>query len=112
MSDEPPPTLPSDLHYEKWRNQIEQWMNETSVDPKRQALMVRTKLAGRARDIALKLDAGELNRNDGMRTLLQALDSSLRRQRLVHLSFLLFKNIERCKDVNLSERRSTDQSSV
>lgn len=86
MSDDPPPTLPSDLHYEKWRNQIEYWMDRTSLDPRRQALMVRTKLAGRARDIALRMDAGELNKHDGMRTLLQALDSSLRRQRYIFFS--------------------------
>lgn len=83
MSDDPPPTLPSDLHYEKWRNQIEQWMNQTNIDPRRQALMVRTKLTGRARDIALGMDAGVLNQSDGMRTLLQALDSSLRKQRFI-----------------------------
>ena len=92
MSDDPPPTLPSDLHYEKWRNQIEYWTDRTSLDPRRQALMVRTKLAGRARDIALRMDAGELNKHDGMRTLLQALDSSLRRQR--YIFFNLLKNTE------------------
>ena len=78
-----PPSLPSDLHYEKWRRQIDNWINETTVDRRRQALMVRTKLAGRARDIALKMDAATLNQENGMDVLLGELDKALRRQRFV-----------------------------
>ena len=81
--DDQPPTLPSDLHYEKWRQNIDEWLNTTNIDPRRRALVVRTKLTGRAREIALGIDAGKLNQSDGMDILLQALDSSLRRKRFV-----------------------------
>jgi len=75
-----PPVLPSDLHYEKWRTSINEWRKNTSVEPKRRALMVRAQFTGRAREVALKLDAADLNSRYGMDILLQALDKVLHRR--------------------------------
>eukprot|EP00111_Clytia_hemisphaerica_P009384 TCONS_00027546-protein len=83
MSDDEdqPPHLPSDLHYEKWRQAIDEWRRNTSIDLKRQALVVRTKLTGRAREIALKIDADRLNQAHGMHYLMKALDEKCRSKR-------------------------------
>ena len=75
-----PPVLPSDLHYEKWRTSIDEWRKNTSIEPKRRALMVRAQFTGRAREVALKLDAADLNKADGMDLLLDSLDKVLRRR--------------------------------
>ena len=46
-----------------------------------QALAVRAKLAGKLRELALKLDAGDLNKDNGMDFLLENLDTAFRKER-------------------------------
>ena len=57
---------------EKWKNELGIW---TNLDEKKQALAVVLSLEGRARDTALEISVEDLNKDDGMGTLIRALDS-------------------------------------
>ena len=79
MSELPPPVLLENGSYENWRNEIQMWQITTTMEPRRQALAVRTKLCGKVREVALKLDASDLNNDDGMSFLIDALDATFRK---------------------------------
>ena len=70
-----PPAFEEKKSYESWKNEIEMWKRVTDLDKKKQALAVALSLTGRARDTALEIPADDLNDDDGMKTLLEALDS-------------------------------------
>lgn len=50
-------------------------MRVTELEKKKQALAVALSLTGRARDAALEISADDLNKDDGMKTILDKLDS-------------------------------------
>ncbi|KAK7907197.1 hypothetical protein WMY93_015809 [Mugilogobius chulae] len=70
-----PPPFDEKTSYETWKNEIEIWRLVTDLDKKKQALAVTLSLAGRARESALEIPAGDLNADTGMATLLTKLDS-------------------------------------
>jgi hypothetical protein len=47
------------------------WKRVTDFDGKKQALAVALSLKGRARDIALEIPADDLDKDNGMTTLIQ-----------------------------------------
>ena len=61
--------------YESWKNELGIWSRVTNLDAKKQALVVVLSLEGRARDTALEIAIEDLNMDDGMGTLIRALDS-------------------------------------
>ena len=80
MGDNPPPALTDVTAYECWRADIHMWQITTSMEPRRQALAVRTKLCDAARNVALRLDAADLNNESGMTFLIEALDKQFRKK--------------------------------
>lgn len=80
MTDQPP-AFKANGDYELWRISLQQWRMSTEVEPRRQALVARTKLNGRAREIALSLDAANLNSDFGMDVLLEHLDEEYRKDK-------------------------------
>ncbi|CAL9692558.1 unnamed protein product [Knipowitschia caucasica] len=70
-----PPPFDEKTSYETWKNEIEIWRLVTDLDQKKQALAVTLSLAGRARESALEIPAGDLNADTGMAALLAKLDS-------------------------------------
>ena len=69
-----PPGFSTLAQYPQWRQDIEMWQLSTALEPQRQALAVCTKLSGKARAIALKIDSVDLNTDNGMNILLAELD--------------------------------------
>ncbi|XP_057309857.1 uncharacterized protein LOC130647864 isoform X1 [Hydractinia symbiolongicarpus] len=80
MVDQPPILKEGDT-YEKWRTEIVSWREHTAIELKRQALAVRAKLSGKVREAALRLDAADLNKKNGMSFLLDNLDQIFRKDK-------------------------------
>lgn len=80
MVDQPPILQEGDT-YEKWRAEIVSWRQHTAMELKRQALAVRAKLSGKVREAALRLDAADLNKENGMSFLLDNLDQIFRKDK-------------------------------
>ncbi|XP_014051020.1 uncharacterized protein isoform X1 [Salmo salar] len=70
-----PPRFDEKRSYESWKNELGIWTRVTNLDAKKQALAVVLSLEGRARDTALEISVEDLNNDDGMGTLIRALDS-------------------------------------
>ncbi|XP_029629926.1 uncharacterized protein LOC115207015 [Salmo trutta] len=70
-----PPRFDEKRSYESWKNELGIWTRVTNLDGKKQALAVVLSLEGRARDTALEISVEDLNNDDGMGTLIRALDS-------------------------------------
>ncbi len=68
-----PPVFDEKKSYESWKNEVEIWRLVTDLDKKKQALAVALSLMGRARDSVMEIAAGDLNKDDGMTTLLTKL---------------------------------------
>lgn len=68
--------------YESWKNELSIWELVTDLDKKKQALAVTLSLSGKAREAALAISAPELNKDDGMNTLIQALDNVFQKERV------------------------------
>ena len=81
MTDDQPPSFKEGELYDKWRSSVLMWQISTTVEPKRQALAVRARLSGDVRKLALKLDAADLNTEDGMAYLMQKLDAVFKKEK-------------------------------
>ncbi len=66
-----PPAFDEKKSYESWKNEIEIWTRVTDLDKKKQALTITLSLTGRARDTALEIPMDDLNKDDGMKTLME-----------------------------------------
>ena len=75
-----PPGFDEGKSYENWKNEVEMWRRVTDLDKKKQALAVALLLNGRPRDIALEIQADDLNKDDGMTTLIRELDKVFMRE--------------------------------
>ena len=69
-----PPGFDERKSYENCKNEVEMWKRVTELDKKKQALAVALPLKGRAKDIALEIPAEDLDKDNGMTTLIQELD--------------------------------------
>ena len=69
-----PPALLKDK-YSTWRKKINIWELVTSLDKTKRALMVFLSLEGTAREAVLELDTAVLNSADGMKKLIEKLDT-------------------------------------
>jgi hypothetical protein len=75
-----PPKFNDDTVYERWKNEIEVWKLMTDLDPKKQALAVTLSLSGKARKAALEIPVADLNKESGMKTLVDALNKVFERE--------------------------------
>ena len=94
-----PPPLGSDTVYETWKNEVEIWQKITDLDKKKQALAVTLSLSGQAREKALQIKADDLNKDDGMTTLINALDSLYKRE-TIDLSYEAYMNFDKFKKMD------------
>ena len=76
-----PPKFDESTSYETWKNEIEIWKLMTELPKKKQALAVSLLLGGTARQTALDISADDLNKDDGMNTLITALDGVFQKER-------------------------------
>ena len=67
-----PPKLEEDC-YERWKNELEIWQLVRDLEKKKRALAVTLSLTGKAREAVLNIEAEDLNRDEGMKTLIQTL---------------------------------------
>jgi len=74
------PKLDEARPYEAWKNEVSIWRLVTDLDKKKQAFAVALGLEGRARETALEIPAVDLNKDDGMETLLAKLDAVFLRE--------------------------------
>uniref|UniRef100_A0AAV2KYC4 Integrase catalytic domain-containing protein n=1 Tax=Knipowitschia caucasica TaxID=637954 RepID=A0AAV2KYC4_KNICA len=70
-----PPKFDEARPYECWKNEVSIWRLVTELDKTKQALAVALGLEGRARETALEISVVDLNKDDGMETLLAKLDA-------------------------------------
>ncbi|CAL9697179.1 unnamed protein product [Knipowitschia caucasica] len=75
-----PPKFDEARPYECWKNEVSIWRLVTELDKTKQALAVALGLEGRARETALEISAVDLNKDDGMETLLAKLDAVFLRE--------------------------------
>jgi len=71
-----PPNFEDGTDYDKWKNEVEIWRLVTELPKKKQALAVTLTLTGKARETATQVNAEDLHKDDGMDTLIEALDSA------------------------------------
>jgi len=70
-----PPKFQEEDDYEQWRRDVEIWTELTDFDKSKQALAIHLALQGRARVAASELTVAELKAEDGVKKLLEKLDS-------------------------------------
>lgn len=94
-----PPKFDDKVTYETWRNEIKMWTLVTDLDPKKQALAVALSLTGRTRETALELKAEDLNNEDGMDILLNALDVVYKKD-IIDSAYEAYTNFESFKKID------------
>lgn len=100
-----PPAFEEKKSYESWKNEVEMWILVTELDKKKQALAVALSLTGRARDTALEIAAADLNKDGGMKTLLDALDGVFLKEEKdrAYDAYTDFDRIRREKEVSMAD---------
>jgi hypothetical protein len=100
-----PPKLGPDTNYETWKNEIEMWRLVTDLDKRKQALAVALSLTGKAREVALEIDADELNRNDGLTRLLNSLDKVFEKEAkdLSYAAYTEFDKFRMTSDMSMED---------
>ncbi|KAI4883225.1 hypothetical protein NFI96_020267, partial [Prochilodus magdalenae] len=101
----PPPFDENKSDYESWKNEIKIWKLVTELDQKKQALAVALSLTGRARTIALEISADDLNKDNGLTTLLQKLDTVYLKEEKdrQYDAYTEFDNIKRESNVTMMD---------
>ena len=67
--------------YVSWKNELEIWRRVTDLSKEKQALAVTLTLTGTAKQTALNISANDLNKDDGMDKLIEALDGVFLREK-------------------------------
>ena len=98
-----PPLFDEKKSYESWKNEVEIWKLVTELDVKKQALAVALSLTGRARNTALEVAAVDLNKENGLATLLHKLDTVFLKEEKDHQydAYTEFDNIKRESKVSM-----------
>ena len=100
-----PPKLGTNTVYETWKTEIAVWRLVTDLPKKKQALAVTLSLAGQARAKALEIEVADLNKDDGLDTLITELDGLFRKE-TVDLAYEAFSNFDKYRktaEVSMSE---------
>ena len=74
-SNTPVPILENEGCYDTWKGDIQRWEHVTNVIPSKRAMCIYFTLTGRARAAAYQVSIPNLMKADGVKTLLQKLDS-------------------------------------
>lgn len=91
--------------YDSWKNELAIWVLVTDLDKKKQALAVTLSLSGKAREAALAIDASELNKDDGIKTLLAELDKVFQKERVdsAYEAYKTFDAYRKADSTSMSE---------
>ncbi|XP_062409954.1 uncharacterized protein LOC134100639 [Sardina pilchardus] len=98
-----PPLFDEKKSYESWKNEVEIWKLVTELDKNKQALAVALSLSGRARNAALEIAAADLNKDNGLTTLLHKLDTVFLKEEKdrQYDAYTEFDNIKRETNVSM-----------
>ena len=98
-----PPFFDEKKSYESWKNEVEIWKLVTELDAKKQALALALSLTGRARNTALEVAAVDLNKENGLATLLHKLDTMFLKEEKdrQYDAYTEFDNIKRESKVSM-----------
>lgn len=77
-----PPKFEDGMTYERWKNELAVWELVTDLEAKKRALAMTLTLTGRAREAALEVPAADLNKDDGIATLLKTLDKVFEKEKI------------------------------
>ena len=100
-----PPTLGPETAYDSWKSEIAMWRLVTDLKPEKQALAVVLSLAGQARQKALEISVDDLNKDTGMKTLLEALDKIFLADEvdLAYAAYTRFDQFKKCDEMTMVE---------
>ena len=100
-----PPTLGPETAYDSWKSEIAMWRLVTDLKPEKQALAVTLSLAGQARQKALEISVDDLNKDTGMKTLLEALDKIFLADEvdLAYAAYTRFDQFKKCDEMTMVE---------
>lgn len=100
-----PPCLGPETIYETWKKEIEVWKIVTEMKPEKQALAVTLSLTGQAKSKALEIDTAQLNSQDGMDVLLEALDSLFIQDEidLTYSAYSSFEKFKKTPNISMNE---------
>lgn len=99
-----PPKFDEDT-YDNWKNELEIWRLVTDLAPEKQALAVTLSLSGKAREAAVSVKADDLNKEDGISTLLSKLDTIFKRD-TIDCAYEAYTNFENFKKTDQSKSMS------
>lgn len=94
-----PPKLESDSAYETWKSDIGIWCELTEIAKSKRALAIHLSLEGRARAASSEIPVADLNKENGVDTLLGKLDGLFmldkgRRQFTVFNNLYTFRRLQ------------------
>ena len=69
-----PPLLSKSPVYTDWKKKIDIWSSFTTLEKDKQGAALLLTLEGAAEEAALELDVSVINRNDGLKSIIQQLD--------------------------------------
>ena len=96
-----PPKFDED-GYESWKNELDMWQLVTDLEKRKQALAVTLSLTGKAKEAALGINAGDLNKEEGMKTLIDTLDKVFLKEQ-VDCAYESYTNFDKYKkEVSMS----------
>ena len=100
-----PPGFDERKPYETWKNEVAIWSRVTELEKKKQALAVVLALSGSARETAMEIPVDDLNKDDGMTTLLAKLDNLFMKEEKdqVYEAYSSFDRITRDSSVSMAD---------
>ena len=84
-----PPAMGVEKDYQTWRNEIEMWQLGTDLEKKKQA--VALSVTGSYREVAMEVPKDDLNKDNGMETLLTKMDALSNEKRPMKPMIHIFK---------------------
>ena len=103
-----PPKLEKDTPYKVWKNKLDMWALICGVEKKEQAIYVLLHdLSGnsKAEKAVASLTKEELNKDDGLKTLLKVLDNAFEAERIedAYSTYAAFNNFKKKVDVSIAD---------
>ena len=100
-----PPKFRDGELYDSWKNEIAIWQLMTDLVKKKQALAITLTLEGQAKAKALELDVTQLNDDEGVKTLLEALDTLYLKDTvdIAYSAYTEFDKYSRSADVHIND---------
>ena len=81
-----PPTWETDMPYDAWKNEVDIWKRLTDLPAKKLGLAVALSLSGRRREVAMEVGGETLESENGLKDLLEKLDSIFGKEQLTNLT--------------------------